>query len=66
MSKVDTLCWHCANATGKCSWSHRLHPVEGWTAIEEKILVETGSKRNRYFKPITAYKVQDCPQYRRG
>lgn len=30
--KTGTLCWECANATGNCSWSSKLVPVEGWVA----------------------------------
>lgn len=29
---LPQLCWKCAKATGKCSWSKNLTPVEGWTA----------------------------------
>ena len=31
MTKM-TICWTCANATGKCPWSEDFIPVEGWTA----------------------------------
>lgn len=32
MGKRDTLCWSCANACGRCSWSKKFEPVEGWEA----------------------------------
>ena len=28
-----TLCWDCANAVGRCCWSDRFEPVEGWDAV---------------------------------
>lgn len=27
-----TLCWSCAKACKKCSWSRNFEPVEGWEA----------------------------------
>lgn len=29
----DTLCWGCEKASGRCSWSKKFVPVEGWKAI---------------------------------
>ena len=49
----STLCWDCANAYGKCSWSDRLEPVEGWTAIETKVRWGEGN----------TYNVRKCPQF---
>ena len=43
----DTLCWKCKKATGFCSWSHNLTPVEGWKA-----------KKGKY-----GYIVKKCPQF---
>lgn len=31
MSK--SKCWECRNATGGCSWSESLTPVNGWFAV---------------------------------
>ena len=34
---IHSLCWCCGNAcNGGCTWSERLEPVEGWTAVEVK------------------------------
>ena len=35
--KKNTICWHCANACGGCSWSDELIPVNGWNAVETRI-----------------------------
>lgn len=47
-----TLCWDCARATGGCSWSDSLQPVEGWNAVE--------TKKNTLFQ---SYIVRDCPLF---
>ena len=36
VNDIQTLCWDCANATGKCPWSEELIPVKGWTAVPTK------------------------------
>ena len=46
-----TLCFDCAKATGYCSWSSRLEPVEGWTA--EETIKNTS----------TSFVVIDCPEF---
>lgn len=48
----DSLCWHCRNALGGCSWSMRFEPVEGWDA--------------KHTKRYNSYKVYSCPQFVRG
>ena len=50
----QTLCWDCKFATGGCSWSDRLEPVEGWVAEQ--------TKKNT---PFQSYIVKDCPLFRR-
>lgn len=50
----ETICWNCARAIGKCSWSARLQPVKGWTATEYKA---TSSR------PYTTYVVKECPGF---
>ena len=57
----NTLCWWCENAvpsrkTG-CSWSRKLHPVDGWRATERVVMYDT--------KPTVSYTVHWCPEYRR-
>lgn len=52
------LCWSCANATGKCSWSQSFIPVEGWVA-KPKITKDPEGN-------INTYKIISCPQFIRG
>lgn len=49
--KKETLCIHCGNACGGCSWSDSLTPVEGWTA-EETV----------GYDGIRSWRVIDCPE----
>lgn len=58
-TKNDTLCWTCQNATGGCSWSKKLKPVEGWTA-EVRNLKFNENGEAKYDK---SYKVIKCPHY---
>lgn len=51
-NKNMQLCWTCQRATGFCSWSARLKPVEGWNA--KKVVLGDGN--------IT-YKIKACPLY---
>ena len=50
---TSTLCWNCANATGNCSWSENLIPVNGWKAI----YVEKDK--------ADSYIVLECPEFKR-
>ena len=50
-----TLCWDCGRATGECSWSARLVPVEGWVAKP--------TKKTTYSGEESSYIVQECPQF---
>ena len=52
----DTICWECQRATGNCSWSQSLTPVEGWTANKTYIHNEQGGK-------MKSYKVIECPLF---
>ena len=56
-----TLCWDCANATGGCTWSRLLEPVEGWTAIRIK------GKPYKLDPEIDTdtFLVQKCPEFMR-
>ena len=56
--KLQTLCWNCANAVGKCSWSQDFVPVEGWTA--EKTARECNGNI------VASYTVLKCPQFIKG
>lgn len=60
--KKPSLCWKCKNATGGCSWSNRLQPVEGWTASEEAEPQYISEK----MRSIPNYRVIDCPEYVKG
>lgn len=55
----DTLCWDCEKATGGCSWSDKLIPVEGWDAIPTKIKMVI-------YKETDSYKVLNCPLFKKG
>ncbi len=50
----DSLCWQCSNATGGCSWSDRLEPVEGWSVA-----------RKKYTEGILTI-VMSCPEFQEG
>ena len=61
-----TICWRCANACGKCSWSgldekgkSLFKPVDGWDA--EKITVRMWDGKN--YVPRTSYIVKHCPLF---
>lgn len=54
-----SICWHCANACGGCSWSQALIPVKGWKA--KKV------KTNDYTKPSLPPPmiVIECPEFKK-
>lgn len=54
---VFTLCWDCAKATGGCSWSDRLTPVEGWTAVPRRIASHEIPGMD------SSYHVAACPEF---
>ena len=51
------LCTTCARASGFCSWSRKLVPVEGWDA--EPTSVKAVSNNGSY----ESYRVKTCPLY---
>lgn len=58
----STLCWYCQNAVpdaygNGCSWSRKLHPVDGWRATERTLMYD--------YKPKVSYIVHWCPEYKR-
>ena len=54
-----TKCWDCAKATtNECSWSDRLEPVDGWTAIPTL-------KSQFRMDPFQSFLVIDCPEFKR-
>lgn len=56
--KKPTLCETCENSVGRCSWSSRFEPVEGWEAIPTKVAVD-----KRYEQ---SYCVLSCPEYEKS
>ena len=54
---IQSLCWDCAKATGGCSWSNYLKPVEGWNAVP--------TKRATYYGTYQSNIVLDCPEFER-
>lgn len=55
-NKPQTLCWRCAKACGKCSWSDRsFTPVEGWVAEPTKLHGDGGV--------IDSFRVIECPLF---
>jgi len=57
-----TLCWICKNATGGCSWSHDLVPVEGWTVEETGAPTYLATKK----RLIPTVCVVKCPEFEEG
>lgn len=49
------LCWRCKNATGGCSWSRCLKPIEGWKAKKITIKDSMGD--------FTSYRITYCPEF---
>lgn len=50
-----SICNCCKNCVGRCSWSGRLVPVEGWVAEKTDFKVYNG---------VTfSYRVKECPQF---
>lgn len=57
MRTPSTLCWTCANAIGKCSWSDWTHkPVKGW--IADKVPYHTAIGDTQ-----VSYIVYRCPEF---
>lgn len=56
--KIQTLCWKCANAVGRCSWSQDFIPVKGWKAEE--------TARECNGNIVASYTVIKCPEFVKG
>lgn len=52
----EQLCWRCVKATGGCSWSARLEPVEGWKAKKVK-------RMGYYCEANEGWEITACPQF---
>lgn len=63
----QTICWDCQKATGGCSWSKSLTPVEGWEATLTPINITTTKDRKRdkayAYRSAPGYKVKSCPEF---
>lgn len=55
------LCWSCQNASGNCSWSSKLIPVDGWIASPRTI--RNYDSIARICEETHTYKIKFCPQY---
>ena len=51
--KAETLCWSCQRAVKECPWSANFEPVDGWDAVETKIMGP--------YEVIPSYFVKACP-----
>lgn len=60
MQKKHSLCWDCAKACGRCSWSnYREHlPVPGWLAETTKLRMNNNTYADTFL-------VIDCPEFER-
>lgn len=58
MSKKSSICWDCANACGRCSWSHNFTPVKGWIVTPTKFNIHEN-------KMINSYIVHKCPLFKK-
>lgn len=54
---LETICWHCQNACGGCSWSKNLTPVKGWKAKKIKVKIVQGDYNDSYI-------VNECPEFK--
>jgi len=58
------LCWDCARASGFCSWSMNLEPVEGWEAKSTHIRhMSRGGCESEALIITNSYKVKKCPLF---
>lgn len=61
----ETLCWGCEKACGKCSWSKKFVPVEGWEAKPTTVYIReetlpSGEVKRYYTDSFDVYK---CPEF---
>ena len=60
--RIDSLCWECKNACGRCSWSREFKPVPGWEAI---VMAPRGAQMSVKLRNIPDYRVITCPEFTR-
>ena len=56
------LCNDCARSVGFCSWSKRLDPVEGWTAVPTVVKINRRGK-NKHEYEMDTYHITECPLF---
>jgi hypothetical protein len=54
-SDTMSICMHCKNAVGNCSWSENFRPVNGWNAVPSCYIDDDIT--------VKSYKVISCPLY---
>lgn len=58
------LCTTCARASGFCSWSRDLTPVEGWTAKPTRLKHQVGrGEKAKEVSFMDSYRILECPLY---
>lgn len=58
--KPQSICWDCAKACGKCSWSTppSYKPIPGWKAIRNDIKC-----KGKTVTTVESYIVEECPEF---
>ena len=60
----ETLCWGCEKACGRCSWSRKFVPVQGWKAEPTKIYQYTMRKNGKnHLYHTDSFDVYECPEF---
>lgn len=56
----NELCFNCTKACGRCSWSKEHKPIQGWKAVETRIvnIYKNGTKRE-----VKSYEIIYCPEH---
>lgn len=58
--KHQSICWHCKNACGGCSWSRELVPPKDCKIAVDKMLINDGNGRSHYVdNPV----ILKCPEF---
>ena len=63
LNHTTQLCTVCARATGFCSWSQELEPVEGWEAVPTKIRHMSKYQELNSIHETNSYRVVSCPLF---
>lgn len=49
---MDSLCWYCLKAYGRCNWSNKGYPVDGWIAEQNDLPGVVGTSYFVYWCPL--------------